>query len=378
MSRKQPLKVEFGTIKRAKYAVILGLVTMISAGADPKMQVAQASTKVNTLTIATTNSLDGEETITKPEPTPLELRALDYIRFRQDITEIEAMPFDNEGITRNAHRRLGAHESWSLSSAWMAYAALIAADTPGFAEAMQAELRGENDIPTEKKKKRKKKKKKSTEMDEAELVAAKAKFLAKLSANPRYPRTMPGADKAITAIMEMALNDSLRMSSLGENFKSQAYSMQKTRWGKRRLSSAQTRLGEAESYRNSRPGMAIPQFARTNIQGVTQPGVATSDAYNWSTAWGYPSSISYSHASGSTAIMDRILNLAARYAVGSVNDRVVAAYAKNNKSEQCLSISKLTLNQCIAATRTPYEEAFCLGEHALIDIADCLGWIAAP
>jgi hypothetical protein len=39
-------------------------------------------------------------------------------------------------------------------------------------------------------------------------------------------------------------------------------------------------------------------------------------------------------------------------------------------------MAKLTLDQCIAATRAPYEEAFCLGEHALIDIATCTGWVA--
>ncbi|MEZ5929016.1 MAG: hypothetical protein R3C55_11145 [Parvularculaceae bacterium] len=41
-------------------------------------------------------------------------------------------------------------------------------------------------------------------------------------------------------------------------------------------------------------------------------------------------------------------------------------------------MATLTLRQCIAATRTPYEEAFCLGEHALIDTASCVGWVVAP
>jgi hypothetical protein len=39
-------------------------------------------------------------------------------------------------------------------------------------------------------------------------------------------------------------------------------------------------------------------------------------------------------------------------------------------------MNTLTLRQCIAATRAPYEEAFCLGEHALIDTAHCVGWVA--
>jgi hypothetical protein len=40
-------------------------------------------------------------------------------------------------------------------------------------------------------------------------------------------------------------------------------------------------------------------------------------------------------------------------------------------------MARLTLRQCIAATRAPYEEAFCIGEHALNDVSACLGWVAS-
>jgi len=73
--------------------------------------------------------------------------------------------------------------------------------------------------------------------------------------------------------------------------------------------------------------------------------------------------------------MDRVLNLAARYAVGGLNPKIVSVYARNDRADQCLSMAALTLRQCIAATRTSYEEAFCLGEHGLNDIATCTGWI---
>ena len=54
----------------------------------------------------------------------------------------------------------------------------------------------------------------------------------------------------------------------------------------------------------------------------------------------------------------------------------VDAYAKAKKSDRCFVNAKLNLDQCIAATRTPYEEAFCLGEHALNDVSRCVGWVA--
>jgi hypothetical protein len=36
----------------------------------------------------------------------------------------------------------------------------------------------------------------------------------------------------------------------------------------------------------------------------------------------------------------------------------------------------MNLDQCIAATRTPFEEAFCLGQHALNEMSSCVGWPA--
>ena len=324
------------------------------------------------------SSFDGEEPKLE-QPGPLELRALDYIRFRKDIAEIEANALDRASATRDAHNRLAAHESWTLSSGWMAYAALVAADTPAFSESLKAELRGENDIPEGKKqKKRKKKKKKSKKakgLSEEELKEAQNRFLSKLSANPRYPRQLAGAQEAISAVMAIAQSDHSRVTALGEEYKSKAYSLQKTSWGKKRLPSSKTRISEAEYYANSRPGIAMPTFATTRSDGVKQPGIITSDYTEWTPNWGYKTYNTIQHASGSDAIMDRILNLAARYAVGSLNNRVVSAYAKNNKSEQCLAIARLTLNQCIAATRTPYEEAFCLGEHAIKDVGDCVNWV---
>ena len=308
---------------------------------------------------------------TSYKPGPLELRAMDYIRFREDISMIESMPFDNESITREAHKKLGGYDAWALSSGWMAYAALIAADTPEFAAALREDILGPEEERNKKKKKKRRKKRKKNEP--APLTERDA-FLAKLAADPRYPKTLPGADKAVAAVMATLRDDNLRVRALGENFKSKAYSMQKTRWGKKRLNSGQDRIAEATYYRESRPGISMPTLNVVEENGVSKPGIMSAPG-NWSPDWGHEGSRSATMAAGSDVIMDRILHLAARYAVGSLNDKLLTTYAKNKKAEQCLSLSKLKLDGCIAATRSPYEEAFCLGEHAINDIAKCVGWM---
>ena len=301
-------------------------------------------------------------------PGPLELKALDYIRYRDDIAYLEGLTFDDASVTREAHKRLAAHDSWALTSGWMAYAALIAADTPAFAEAVKAEVNGDK---KEKKRRRSRRKKNKSEL------AGRDAFIAKIAADPFYPRIMPGADEAVAAIVAMTNNDGLRITSLGESFKSQAYAMQKTRWGKRKIASGSQRIGEAEAYAQSRPGMAMPHLEKVLAHGVQTPGVTNTAEVTWTPAWGHTSARLSAASSDADRVMARILNLAARYAVDGLNDKVVLSYAKNTKSEQCLSLARLTLKQCMAATRTPYEEAFCLGEHGINDVAGCVGWVSA-
>ncbi len=296
------------------------------------------------------------DTLAQPKDEALERTAANYIRFREDVAAIEAMTFDNAKVTREAHRRLAAHDSSELSAGWVAYAALVAADTPEFANALKKEM---------KKKKRRN-----------ELGGAKG-LLSNLAQDPSYARKLPGAKTAIAAVLSMTANDGARIAALGEAFKTQAYAMQKTKWGKQRIAGSQERIKEASTYRRKRGAAAAPTLARSTDGGAIAPSLASANE-NWGANWGEDAPASAMSEKNAQVIMDRVLNLAARYSTGALNSKVVSVYAKNNKSDRCLSMAKLTLDQCIAATRTPYEEAFCLGEHGLNDIATCVGWVGAP
>lgn len=293
------------------------------------------------------------DTLAQPQDTALERRAADYIRFREDVAAIEATPFDSAKITRDAHKRLSAHSSKELSSGWVAYAALVAASTPDFVAALQKDMkkRGPGGL------------------------RGKDAFLARLSADPSYARKLKGAKAASARVLSMTAQDVHRFAALGEAFKTQAYAMQKTSWGKKRIAASSKRLSEAEAYARARGPAPAPALAVSTDKGVTAPVLASVDAA-WSPDWGAQGSARDNEEPNAQVIMDRVLNLAARYAVGGVNEKIVDVYAKNDRADQCLSMAALTLKQCIAATRTPYEEAFCLGEHALIDPAACIGWVA--
>lgn len=302
------------------------------------------------VTLALTSAVCAES-LAQPSDDSLERRAADYIAYREDVAAIEAKPFTNAEVTREAHRRLSTHDSAALSSGWVAYAALVAADTPSFRDAVGDELK------------------------DAKFNGLKGRdaMFARMSQDPLYVRRFKGAGEAIDRVMAMTAADAARFTALGEAFKAQAYAMQKTRWGMAKLTPPPTRLEDADAYGRSR-GAPAPEVPAATDKGVIQPMLANAPGA-WSPAWGKSAS-GRMNGENAEVIMTRVLNLAARYSADGMNGKLVEVYAKNDRAENCLSMARLTLRQCIAATRAPYEEAFCLGEHALNDVSECVGWVA--
>lgn len=294
------------------------------------------------------------ESLAQPREDALERRAAEYVAFREDVAALEATPFTSAETTREAHRRLSAHNSDDLSAGWVAYAALVAADTPAFREALEKEVSS---------------KKKVNGMTGIDA------FNAKLAADPAYPRQLAGSKEAMDRVLAMTTHDAARFTALGEAFKEQAYALQKTSWGKAKISASSARLSDADAFARSRPAPRAPNMPGVTEKGVTSPSLASATGA-WSPDWGKDAGSGRMTEANAQIIMNRVLNLAARYSVGGVNSKMVDIYAKNDKSNSCLSFSALTLKQCIAATRTSYEEAFCIGEHALNDTASCIGWVA--
>ncbi|PQA85809.1 hypothetical protein CW354_19885 [Marinicaulis flavus] len=296
------------------------------------------------------------DTLAQPKDNTLEREAANYIRYREDVAAIEAMPFTNAEVTREAHRRLAAHDPEKIASGWVAYAALVASDQPEFAKSLEKEI--------SKKPNRRK----------GELGGVDG-LMSHAAQDPDYLRNLPGADKAVRAVLAMTVQDGARITELGEAFKTQAYAMQKTSWGKKKISPSQKRISEAATFGASRGAPPAPHFAYASNDGVLAPSLASANE-EWAADWGEGAGQGKMTEKNAEVIVDRILILAARYSTDSLNPKIVKAYATNTKSERCLSMAKLTLDQCIAATRTPYEEAFCLGEHGLKDVATCTGWVA--
>lgn len=321
------------------------------AGAQTRKMTAWPA--IAAATIALTSAVSAES-LAQPAETALEARAADYVAFREDVAAVEKLPFTSAEVTREAHRRLAAHDSKALSGGWVAYAALVAADNEDFRKAI------EDEVGSSKKYKG---------------LKGKDALLAKIGEDPAFARSLKGANAAIADVREMTAADAARFMKLGEAFKQQAYAMQKTKWGVAKIAPPPSRIQDADKYADSRPAAAPPAMQPATDKGVTQPMLASAGE-PWGAEWGKDAGGDPRAQPNAEIVMERVLSLAARYAAGGVNEKLVSTYAANERADQCLSMARLTLRQCIAATRAPYEEAFCLGEHALNDPSKCLGWAA--
>ncbi|MEM1410065.1 MAG: hypothetical protein AAGG79_04890, partial [Pseudomonadota bacterium] len=232
-------------------------------------------------------------------------------------------------------------------ASWIAYAAMIAADTKGFAAEIERQVKAKG----------------------------AAAFVAELEGNPGLVRNMRGADDAIAAILTFAARDAAAVRQVGDAFIDKAYDLQKVAWARKAIAqSGMKRVDSAISFAENRKWAAMPsrQVIRSNA-GTLRPNLADDQVWkvSWSTNRAKPSA-----AVRPGTIVTKALVLGAHYATNTVTGAHMNTYASSRKSERCFSSAKMNLDQCIAATSTPFEEAFCLGQHGLNDNASCVGWPA--
>ncbi|MFC3303500.1 hypothetical protein [Parvularcula lutaonensis] len=277
----------------------------------------------------------------------IEFAAQPYIQFREDIDHVSANKPQDEASMRDAYYRLASHDNRTMAASWIAYAAMIAADTPEFSAAVEKKM-----------KKR----------------GGAAAFEAELAANPGMIRQLPGADKAIAAIMAFSTNDAARIRDVGDSFIADAYDLQKVAWARREIAqSGMDRVDSALRYAAKRQWADYDRKVKPKRNGAVRPDLVKNAS--WSKEWsGEAKPVNPAARPGT--IVSKALILGAHYTMNSARTEHLASFGTSKKSERCFTNAQMNLDQCIAATRTPYEEAFCLGQHALNDMSSCVGWPA--
>jgi hypothetical protein len=188
----------------------------------------------------------------------------------------------------------------------------------------------------------------------------RATIVSRILADPGYAATFEGADKA--AGLAVGALDAMGAKVLiaGKQVKQAAYDVQRQPWSKTNVANPEGRLTDTKSRSGQRILAQLTDVE--DIRKASLQGAAMSVA-------GQPVAPPY------TATVARGLAVAALAAMGEAGDdhlQQLAPLLQEESSAYCLNMSKLNLYQCLAVSRPQYEDIFCLGQHSMIDIGQCV------
>lgn len=298
----------------------------------------------------------------QPKSDTISNSAAVYATFQSDVTDIRDRPFSSAGDVDSALNNLGGHNADKLSSGWIAYSALIASQNPDYRAAVR----------------------------DIESFYGRDVLERGLRNDVRYARTLSGGDQAIASALSAVNADERRLHSAASMVKEQAYSLQGSGWAKAKIGNSGALANKLSSAAQiGRPAAATMTAAlsASDIDTILAQAGSSGAPSLWEGVSGAASSVRFPTvrtsygtsrvrvAPGKEPIADRIATLAAYRVIGanaSSAGTIHTAMAERGTS-RCLKTAHLNLQQCVAAAHQQFEVPFCIGEHALADVGQCIG-----
>ena len=267
-----------------------------------------------------------------------------YMAFSRDMAALEG-GFTSPEQIQAALRRGAAYDPEQISRGLVAYASILALQSPEFVSGVRSL---------------------------ADDQVTRERIVARIVANPAYASTLPGAESAAGLVMSTLADDINALSRAANSIENDAYAIQalydpRRSWGVAEVRDREGRLDAAKSrsaqVMRPSPEEASRMFAAAHSGGGALP------------VRGDPRRPPYPPA------VVNGLALAALAALGYAGENARAntdALQFDRVSQGCLTMSKLNLFQCLAASRPNYEDMFCLGRHIVRDLATCSRGAAMP
>ncbi|MGZ9098933.1 MAG: hypothetical protein ACXW3O_04445 [Brevundimonas sp.] len=266
-----------------------------------------------------------------------------YVALTREMSRVEG-GFESPAAIQDALRRGAAYNPAQLSRGLIAYASILALQSPEFVAGVR---------------------------QYASHQATREKLVADIIADPRQASYLPGAEAAAGLIIATLRGDIDALGRAASSVESDAYSIQarhdpRRGWGVAQVADLPGRLeaAKARSLETMLPSAA-------DAAGLF---AAAHSGAGWPVT-GAPRDRPYAPA------VERALALAALAALGAAGDNARAntdALQTEPTGQHCLTMSKLNLFQCLAASRPSYEDMFCLGRHVVRDLATCTHGAAMP
>lgn len=189
---------------------------------------------------------------------------------------------------------------------------------------------------------------------------SRQRLAAQLIADPDYAVAFTGSDTAAGLVEAALLAEGRKLFADGTEVRQAAYSVQSQAWSKGPVEDRPGRLANAKSAGLANAVASMDEIAslRAAVVGQSPLPVRAPAARP-----PYP------------PVVVRSLAVAAMAALGEAGDDNLAAMApmfEDAPTATCLHTARLNLYQCLAVARPHYEDIFCLGQHVMMDGAQCL------
>ena len=285
-----------------------------------------------------------------------------YATYQSDVSDVRQNPLSSAGDIEDSLTNLGGHNSQQLSNGFIAYSALVASQNPEFRAAVR----------------------------DIEGFYGRDSLMTGLRNDVRYARTLGGGNDAVTSSLAAIEADAARLRGAGAYVKEQAYSLQAVGWAKAVVPDTDGLIHQIQiSASAGRPVREELQlaFASSDINATLLQAGQSGAPSLWENVNSAASAVRfpaldmvYSGRSariraGREPIADKIATLAAYRVLGTdaAPAQEVRTAMRETTTRNCINMAQLNLQQCVAAAHNQFEVPFCIGEHALTDVGDCIG-----
>lgn len=275
-------------------------------------------------------------------------RAVDaYAAYQDDISALIDADITTNDAIEFAVERAARHDSARLTRGWVAYGALTAAQSPAFVAGVRSRVR----------------------------AASRAAVLRQLRRDVTYARRRPpGANEAIQLILNANAADAERINAAADRFDAIGHQLDASTWG-RGAQDGDERTVRLRSLHES--ALDADEISRVHLAPLAAQPLTSVDAFGgrrfWDALAGRTSAAPPASMlrATNTALVDRMLTLAAFFVVGAGDDPAVGDLMDDTATRDCLSLQLLQFRQCASVSHDPNEDAFCISRHGLAAPAQC-------
>ena len=279
----------------------------------------------------------------------------EYAAYHRVIADLHSAPIGSgEDLDQAMDSLTAFYGEDRLVRAWIAYAAIIAARHPEYLD----------------------------EVSELADYYGPQAAMSGLMYDPGFATSFSTADNAEASVVEVIQQDTSQIREVGERYRTAAYDLQSQRWANRRAGDRQARLAALASI-GERP-ITVPDDVQITLASNYATGLPASELFEYEDAVLPAGSVGpqlrlnvgEAQVTPDSERIGRILSVAALQSLDSDpanTEAVIDALLSDPAVERCLAWVRLDLQQCVAAGHFKYEDSFCIAEHALMDVSNCLG-----